>query len=269
MPGDWSPEGNRGLVGDGHPGVQERPALHLDDRVPFGHELLDQVAGGDLRLEDVSAGEDVDRRVSVFGPGVDGEMGFGDDDDSADAEGVELMEDDVDDGRLGPLRRLDQGSLHGLEVVDHVGIAIEQLDEKVSSQGVQSCGPPFSDPVIYRTSPATPAGVAARRKNFSFTPKTCFTVWPAFFDCKKKTPFGGPGGDLPEPPWPAAERPSSLHDTAESLRDTLNEPRSEEHTSELQSRELISYAVFCLKKKNSRLPRWCFVGSETELIYYV
>src|SRR5216110_3957791 len=28
-------------------------------------------------------------------------------------------------------------------------------------------------------------------------------------------------------------------------------PRSEEHTSELQSRELISYAVFCLKKKNT------------------
>src|ERR1043165_1401699 len=27
-------------------------------------------------------------------------------------------------------------------------------------------------------------------------------------------------------------------------------PRSEEHTSELQSRGLISYAVFCLKKKN-------------------
>src|SRR5216110_352977 len=27
------------------------------------------------------------------------------------------------------------------------------------------------------------------------------------------------------------------------------QPRSEEHTSELQSRELISYAVFCLKKK--------------------
>ena len=27
-------------------------------------------------------------------------------------------------------------------------------------------------------------------------------------------------------------------------------PRSEEHTSELQSRETISYAVFCLKKKN-------------------
>ena len=29
-------------------------------------------------------------------------------------------------------------------------------------------------------------------------------------------------------------------------------PRSEEHTSELQSRGLISYAVFCLKKKNPK-----------------
>src|SRR5216110_3123202 len=30
-----------------------------------------------------------------------------------------------------------------------------------------------------------------------------------------------------------------------------NMRRSEEHTSELQSRELISYAVFCLKKKKT------------------
>ena len=29
-------------------------------------------------------------------------------------------------------------------------------------------------------------------------------------------------------------------------------PRSEEHTSELQSRETISYAVFCLKKKKKK-----------------
>ena len=28
-----------------------------------------------------------------------------------------------------------------------------------------------------------------------------------------------------------------------------NDPRSEEHTSELQSHSFISYAVFCLKKK--------------------
>src|SRR3546814_3447606 len=34
---------------------------------------------------------------------------------------------------------------------------------------------------------------------------------------------------------------------------TLDLRRSEEHTSELQSLMRISYAVFCLKKKNSRL----------------
>src|ERR1043165_10007629 len=31
----------------------------------------------------------------------------------------------------------------------------------------------------------------------------------------------------------------------------IGQGRSEEHTSELQSRGLISYAVFCLKKKNN------------------
>src|ERR1043166_10233969 len=34
-----------------------------------------------------------------------------------------------------------------------------------------------------------------------------------------------------------------------SCRPTMSGPRSEEHTSELQSRFGISYAVFCLKKK--------------------
>src|SRR3546814_7865050 len=34
--------------------------------------------------------------------------------------------------------------------------------------------------------------------------------------------------------------------------DLVNEPRSEEHTSELQSLMRISYAVFCLKKKNNK-----------------
>src|SRR3546814_8219933 len=32
-------------------------------------------------------------------------------------------------------------------------------------------------------------------------------------------------------------------------------PRSEEHTSELQSLMRISYAVFCLKKKNNKTPK--------------
>src|SRR3546814_1017215 len=47
-------------------------------------------------------------------------------------------------------------------------------------------------------------------------------------------------------------------DSAESDRSASNStlsssPRSEEHTSELQSLMRISYAVFCLKKKNKKL----------------
>src|SRR3546814_7044183 len=34
--------------------------------------------------------------------------------------------------------------------------------------------------------------------------------------------------------------------------ETINTPRSEEHTSELQSLMRISYAVFCLKKKKQK-----------------
>src|SRR3546814_5486314 len=40
--------------------------------------------------------------------------------------------------------------------------------------------------------------------------------------------------------------PAALHSTGGALRPS---PRSEEHTSELQSLMRISYAVFCLKKK--------------------
>src|SRR3546814_3203541 len=41
--------------------------------------------------------------------------------------------------------------------------------------------------------------------------------------------------------------------SASNLRRTVNENRSEEHTSELQSLMRISYAVFCLKKKTKKL----------------
>src|SRR3546814_3973169 len=50
---------------------------------------------------------------------------------------------------------------------------------------------------------------------------------------------------IPAPPPP---RPSPAHRAAAPSR-----PRSEEHTSELQSLMRISYAVFCLKKKNTQL----------------
>src|SRR3546814_20707220 len=47
-----------------------------------------------------------------------------------------------------------------------------------------------------------------------------------------------------------ANRPPPL--LAEHTSEVLRSVRSEEHTSELQSLMRISYAVFCLKKKNTR-----------------
>src|SRR3546814_4505994 len=50
---------------------------------------------------------------------------------------------------------------------------------------------------------------------------------------------------FPAPAGPAPAEPAQLPGPAG--------PRSEEHTSELQSLMRISYAVFCLKKKNNTL----------------
>jgi hypothetical protein len=93
---------------------------------------------------------------------VNRQVGFGDDDDAADAERVELVEDDIDDGGLCPLRRFNESALHSLETVDGIGSAIKQLEKQVSSQGVHSGDPPFGDSTIYRTSPGS-----ANRATFS------------------------------------------------------------------------------------------------------
>src|SRR3546814_9537802 len=57
-------------------------------------------------------------------------------------------------------------------------------------------------------------------------------------------------------PWDRASRSRSLaqHLDDEHCRYIQPIPRSEEHTSELQSLMRISYAVFCLKKKTIHKP---------------
>src|SRR3546814_1603143 len=72
---------------------------------------------------------------------------------------------------------------------------------------------------------------------------------------------GGPGGPGQGPngqPFPDASpqamRTGASPNPAEQMkRGTPQMNRSEEHTSELQSLMRISYAVFCLKKKNKYL----------------
>src|SRR3546814_9928692 len=57
-------------------------------------------------------------------------------------------------------------------------------------------------------------------------------------------------GQAPKP-GPQIDRQTSCPEGGPTtLKDMVSENRSEEHTSELQSLMRISYAVFCLKKKN-------------------
>src|SRR3546814_9826140 len=58
----------------------------------------------------------------------------------------------------------------------------------------------------------------------------------------------GPPAVCPQPSLANARQRRDALQVAKSLSKWL-EPRSEEHTSELQSLMRISYAVFCLKKK--------------------
>src|SRR3546814_4673371 len=67
--------------------------------------------------------------------------------------------------------------------------------------------------------------------------------------------FGGTtavsGGGIWIPGSPQAQA-EGLADSPAIARDYILKVRSEEHTSELQSLMRISYAVFCLKKKQTR-----------------
>src|SRR3546814_1372763 len=62
-------------------------------------------------------------------------------------------------------------------------------------------------------------------------------------------------GDGEDFGWPRAARRDDVREARGQRRGLAG--RSEEHTSELQSLMRISYAVFCLKKKTKRKPRYC------------
>src|SRR3546814_7092591 len=69
--------------------------------------------------------------------------------------------------------------------------------------------------------------------------------------CRRRMPIWlryAPGRSA-SPDWPRLAPPS--------CRVRRRPPRSEEHTSELQSLMRISYAVFCLKKKKKQQQTYC------------
>src|SRR3546814_1802376 len=60
------------------------------------------------------------------------------------------------------------------------------------------------------------------------------------------------GRSTPIPTFPLKRKESALRNVSAQVALPGPRRRSEEHTSELQSLMRISYAVFCLKKKNKK-----------------
>lgn len=80
------------------------------------------------------AGKEVDTGGVEFGPGVHGQMGFGDDDDSAQTVGIEFMEYGLDDGRPDEPRGLFEDALKLLRCCRKIATLVI-VDQQVLSEG--------------------------------------------------------------------------------------------------------------------------------------
>src|SRR3546814_2081146 len=77
-----------------------------------------------------------------------------------------------------------------------------------------------------------------------------FDEVPAAIVARRRDPFGGTGNEIRHH---RIDRYAGAGDEDAGLAGSAEIRRSEEHTSELQSLMRISYAVFCLKKKNNNI----------------
>jgi hypothetical protein len=87
---------------------------YLDDRRFLAAEPSGDKFHGFLRTDDISTREDINRRVSILGPGMDREVRFGDHDHAAHAERFELVEGGVNDCGLAGFRRGNQDLLDNI-----------------------------------------------------------------------------------------------------------------------------------------------------------
>jgi hypothetical protein len=89
---------------------------------------LDQ--GGDARVwQGLAAGQNIDRRVAVLGPGVNREVTFGDEHDDACPMGVKLVTDDAKDLATGSTRGLEEACFERLRVIEQRGLDAPQIKE--------------------------------------------------------------------------------------------------------------------------------------------
>src|SRR3546814_9255441 len=95
--------------------------------------------------------------------------------------------------------------------------------------------------------------MTSRKRNFADLVKSAANTPTAKVEDDLSTRFSNAENLLKERPTGFAlpQAADKSDEASETLVSPIAEERSEEHTSELQSLMRISYAVFCLKKKNT------------------
>ncbi len=88
---------------------------------------------GFLRNYNFSTGENIHRGVVILRPCVDGKMGLGDDNHPAYPEWVELMERDLDDGRLCLAGGADHNVPDAVQIMKDSGAALPQFEQQMCS----------------------------------------------------------------------------------------------------------------------------------------
>ena len=69
---------------------------------------------------------------------MDGEVRLLNDDDAGDAVGIEIVEENVDDGGFGGFGRSHHGFFDFPGIADYFGVAIVQFDEQMTAQSFQN-----------------------------------------------------------------------------------------------------------------------------------
>ena len=83
----------------------------------------------------VPAGVEICGRVAMFGPSVEGEVGFLDHDDAGHALGGEPVKNRVHYGRARGNGGISHRRFHALEIIQQRPVAIVKLDEQMTSEG--------------------------------------------------------------------------------------------------------------------------------------
>jgi hypothetical protein len=112
-------------------GNWQNSTLHFNGGHIFCFKFFRRVIVSPPGIDFRPAGEDIHRRVIVFGPGMDGEMRFGNHDHAGDSVRVKGVEYRVNDPRPGVLGGIDHDGFHFMDIVQEFGIAVVEFNQQM------------------------------------------------------------------------------------------------------------------------------------------